>query len=68
MDEITEDAEEKLSENKRKASFASDVLTLAGGTTFAQILIILISAYFNTALWARRFRSMGSIYLYHKYC
>ena len=32
---------EKSSENGRKASFASDVLTLAGGTTFAQILTIL---------------------------
>src|SRR5512145_1826262 len=40
MYEKTESAE-KSSENGRKASFASDVLTLAGGTTFAQILTIL---------------------------
>lgn len=32
---------EKPSENEKKASFVSDVLTLAGGTTFAQILTIL---------------------------
>lgn len=32
---------DKSSENGRKASFASDVLTLAGGTTFAQMLMIL---------------------------
>lgn len=41
MDEKTEKAAEKSSENKKKASFVSDVLTLAGGTTFAQILTIL---------------------------
>lgn len=34
-------SEEKSAENGKKASFISDVLTLAGGTTFAQILIIL---------------------------
>lgn len=31
------------SENGKKASFVSDVLTLAGGTTFAQILTILVA-------------------------
>lgn len=41
MDEITADAAEKRSDNSKKESFAFDVLTLAGGTTFAQILTIL---------------------------
>ncbi len=41
MDEKTENAVEKSAKNEKKASFASDVLTLAGGTTFAQILTIL---------------------------
>ena len=40
MNEITVEPEEKSSGNK-KENFASDVLTLAGGTTFAQILTIL---------------------------
>ena len=40
MDE-TADTAEKPYENKKKESFASDVLTLAGGTTFAQILTII---------------------------
>lgn len=34
-------AAEKPSKQEKKASFVSDVLTLAGGTTFAQILTIL---------------------------
>ncbi|PAV12180.1 translocase [Methanosarcina spelaei] len=41
MDEITADAVEKRSDNSKKESFVFDVLTLAGGTTFAQILTIL---------------------------
>ncbi|MEN6313789.1 MAG: hypothetical protein ABFD25_06035, partial [Clostridiaceae bacterium] len=41
MDEITSDSAEKQSDNSKKESFAFDVLTLAGGTTFAQILTIL---------------------------
>lgn len=41
MDEITEDAVEKRSDNSKKESFVFDVLTLAGGTTFAQILTVL---------------------------
>lgn len=41
MDEITADAVEKRSDNSKKESFVFDVLTLAGGTTFAQILIVL---------------------------
>lgn len=41
MDEKTAETEEKPSKNEKKASFVSDVLTLAGGTTFAQILTIL---------------------------
>ena len=40
MDE-TADTAEKPSEGKKKESFASDVLTLAGGTTFAQIITIV---------------------------
>lgn len=41
MDEITADAAEKQPDNSKKESFVFDVLTLAGGTTFAQILTIL---------------------------
>ncbi len=41
MDEITADAVEKRSDNSKKESFVFDVLTLAGGTTFAQILTVL---------------------------
>lgn len=41
MDKKTENAVEKSAKNEKKASFVSDVLTLAGGTTFAQILTIL---------------------------
>lgn len=41
MDKKTEKSAEKPSNNEKKSSFASDVLTLAGGTTFAQILTIL---------------------------
>lgn len=41
MDEKTEESVEKPSNNEKKANFVSDVLTLAGGTTFAQILTIL---------------------------
>ncbi len=40
MDETTVNAAKKLFDSKKK-SFASDVLTLTGGTTFAQILTIL---------------------------
>ncbi|WP_410508094.1 lipopolysaccharide biosynthesis protein [Methanosarcina hadiensis] len=41
MDEKTEESEKKPSNSEKKSSFVSDVLTLAGGTTFAQILTIL---------------------------
>lgn len=41
MDENTGEATETPSEKAKKSSFASDVLTLAGGTAFAQILAIL---------------------------
>jgi len=41
MDETTVNAVKKLFDNSKKKSFASDVLTLTGGTTFAQILTIL---------------------------
>ena len=43
MDEKTAEAAKKPSKRERKASFVSDVLTLAGGTTFAQILTILVA-------------------------
>lgn len=43
MDKKTEEPVEKPSQNVRKTSFASDVLTLVGGTTFAQILTILVA-------------------------
>lgn len=41
MDEITADAAGKRSDKSKKENFVTDVLTLAGGTTFAQILTIL---------------------------
>jgi len=41
MDEMTVNAAEKRFDNNKKKSFAFDVLTLTGGTTFAQILLIL---------------------------
>jgi lipopolysaccharide exporter len=41
MDETAADAAEKHFDNSKKESFAFDVLTLAGGTTFAQIITIL---------------------------
>lgn len=41
MDEMTVNAAKKRFENSKKKSFAFDVLTLTGGTTFAQILTIL---------------------------
>ena len=41
MDRKIEESAEKPYSNEKKSSFASDVLTLAGGTTFAQILTIL---------------------------
>lgn len=41
MDEITADPAEKRSDNSKKESFVFDVLTLAGGTIFSQILVIL---------------------------
>ncbi|MGB9927155.1 MAG: lipopolysaccharide biosynthesis protein [Methanosarcina sp.] len=62
MDEITEDAGEKLSENKKKASFALDVLTLAGGTTFAQILLIL-SAPILTRLYGPEDFGVWALYV-----
>ena len=43
MDEKTAETAEKPSKNEKKVSFVSDVLTLAGGTTFAQILTILVA-------------------------
>lgn len=43
MDKKTEETVEKSSQNGKKTSFASDVLTLVGGTTFAQILTILVA-------------------------
>ncbi|RXA19719.1 lipopolysaccharide biosynthesis protein [Methanosarcina sp. MSH10X1] len=43
MDKTTAEITGKSSNNGKKASFASDVLTLVGGTAFAQILMILAS-------------------------
>lgn len=41
MNEKKINAADKLSKNRKDTSFLSDVLTLTGGTTFAQILTIL---------------------------
>jgi O-antigen/teichoic acid export membrane protein len=41
MDKKTEGSVETPSKNEKKTNFAVDVLTLVGGTTFAQILTIL---------------------------
>lgn len=41
MDEIATSTEKKQYKKEKKTSFTSDVLTLVGGTTFAQILMIL---------------------------
>ena len=61
MDE-TADTAEKPSEGKKKESFASDVLTLAGGTTFAQILTIVSVQYFTN--WIRKSSSFIPISKY----
>lgn len=62
MDEITADAAEKPSDNKKKESFAFDVLTLAGGTTFAQILMIL-SAPVLTRLYGPEDFGIWALYI-----
>jgi lipopolysaccharide exporter len=62
MDEATEDAAEIRSENSKKESFAFDVLTLAGGTAFAQILTI-ISAPVLTRLYGPEDFGIWTLYL-----
>lgn len=62
MDETTADAAEKPSDNKKKESFAFDVLTLAGGTTFAQILMIL-SAPVLTRLYGPEDFGIWALYI-----
>jgi len=62
MDERTADAVEKQSDNSKKKSFAFDVLTLAGGTTFAQILMIL-SAPVLTRLYGPEDFGIWALYI-----
>jgi O-antigen/teichoic acid export membrane protein len=62
MDETTADAVEKRSDNSKKKSFAFDVLTLAGGTTFAQILTIL-SAPVLTRLYGPEDFGIWALYI-----
>ncbi|AKB83924.1 O-antigen flippase Wzx [Methanosarcina barkeri 3] len=62
MDEITADAVEKRSDNSKKESFIFDVLTLAGGTTFAQILTVL-AAPILTRLYGPDDFGVWAIYL-----
>jgi len=50
MDEIITVIEKKQYKKEEKITFASDVLTLVGGTTFAQILT-MISAPILTRLY-----------------
>lgn len=58
MDKKASEATENISQNNKKESFASDVLTLAGGTTFAQILTIL-SAPVLTRLYGPKISECG---------
>jgi len=62
MDETIADATEKRSDNSKKESFAFDVLTLAGGTTFAQILTIL-SAPVLTRLYGPEDFGVWALYI-----
>lgn len=62
MDDTTADVAEKLPDNSKKKSFASDVLTLAGGTTFAQILTIL-SAPVLTRLYGPEDFGIWALYI-----
>lgn len=62
MDETASDATENRSQNNKKESFASDVLTLAGGTTFAQILTIL-SAPVLTRLYGPEDFGVWALYI-----
>ena len=61
MNETKAKAGEKLSD-KKKASFALDVLTLASGTTFAQILLIL-SAPILTRLYGPEDFGVWALYV-----
>ena len=62
MDETTSEATENRSQNNKKESFAFDVLTLAGGTTFAQILTIL-SAPVLTRLYGPEDFGVWALYI-----
>ncbi len=62
MDETTSGATENRSQNNKKESFAFDVLTLAGGTTFAQILTIL-SAPVLTRLYGPEDFGVWALYI-----
>lgn len=62
MDETTADVVEKRSDNSKKESFAFDVLTLAGGTTFAQVLTIL-SAPVLTRLYGPEDFGVWTLYI-----
>ena len=62
MSETTADDAEKLSSKSNKGSFAFDVLTLAGGTTFAQILTIL-SAPVLTRLYGPEDFGIWALYI-----
>ncbi len=62
MDDTTVESDDKLSKNRKDASFASDVLTLAGGTAFAQILTIL-SAPILTRLYGPEDFGVWALYI-----
>jgi Membrane protein involved in the export of O-antigen and teichoic acid len=62
MGETTADTIKKQSDNSKRKSFAFDVLTLAGGTTFAQILTIL-SAPVLTRLYGPEDFGVWALYI-----
>lgn len=62
MDEVTVPAGKKGYGKERKTSFASDVLTLVGGTTFAQIITI-ISAPVLTRLYGPEEFGLWALYI-----
>ncbi|KKG29098.1 translocase [Methanosarcina mazei] len=62
MDGITTSAEKKQYKKEKKTSFTSDVLTLVGGTTFAQILMIL-SAPILTRLYSPEDFGVWALYI-----
>jgi len=62
MDEIVTTIEKKQYKKEKKTTFASDVLTLVGGTTFAQILTI-ISAPILTRLYGPEDFGLWALYV-----